>query len=186
MKTKRIISAVLAVIMVITALPVAFAAGTDTVILYTNDVHCAIDNYSVFAAYKMELMSDAHTVITVDAGDAIQGEVVGLLTEGASIIDIMNQVGYDIAVPGNHEFDYGVDRFFEIANDEAQHQYICSNLYDLPSCQPVFDPYVIKEGENGEKLPLSASPLPKPTPKHPPNISRMKTVITVTVSPPLP
>lgn len=152
MKIRRIISAVLAVIMIITALPVAFAAGPDTVILYTNDVHCAIDNYSAFAAYKMELLSDAHTVITVDAGDAIQGEVVGLLTEGASIIDIMNRIGYDIAVPGNHEFDYGVDRFFEIANDEAQHQYICSNFYDLSNNKTVFDPYVIKEGENGEKI----------------------------------
>lgn len=130
----------------------ASASASDTVILYTNDVHCAIDNYDVFAAYGVNLESGGDTVINVDAGDAIQGEVIGLLTEGETIVEIMNEVGYDIAIPGNHEFDYGVDRFLEIAEKEADYEYISSNFYHLSEDRPCFKPYIIKEGENGEKI----------------------------------
>ncbi len=69
---KKILSVVLSVIMIISALPfVVSAAEQDVVILYTNDVHCAIDDYAVLAAYRAELISKGNTVITVDAGDFV-------------------------------------------------------------------------------------------------------------------
>ncbi len=120
----------------------------DTVVLYTNDVHCAIESYAFLAAYKAELISKGVKVLTVDAGDAIQGEVVGALTKGSAIIDIMNSVGYDYAVPGNHEYDYGMEVFLNLAENEASFEYISSNFCDLRNNEPVFKPYSI-ENVNG-------------------------------------
>ncbi len=126
------------------AIPVSAVAEKDIIVLYTNDVHCATDNYSILAAYRAELISQGHTVYTVDAGDAIQGEIIGALTEGSAIVEIMNAVGYDVAVPGNHEFDYTVPRFLELA-ETAEYEYVCSNFIYLPDAYCVFPPYVIKE-----------------------------------------
>ncbi len=142
---KKLTAILLAFIMIVSAIPVAFAAETETVILFTNDIHCNIDGYPVLAAYRAELIAQGKNVITVDAGDAIQGEVIGSMTEGEAVVDIMNSVGYDYAAPGNHEFDYGVDRLLELAQDKAQYKYISSNFYNLTSLTPVFDPYLIKD-----------------------------------------
>ncbi len=117
----------------------------DIVVLYTNDIHCGLDDYSVIAAYRAYLIGEGYNVVTVDAGDAIQGEMIGSLTEGAAVVDIMNDVGYDYAVPGNHEFDYTVERLLEISNNEAEYQYICVNFRDLLQEKDVFAPYAIKE-----------------------------------------
>lgn len=128
-------------------------AGTQTaagqaVILHTNDVHAAIDNYPKLAAYRQELMDEGYDVVTIDAGDAIQGETIGMLTEGSAIAELMNQVPYDLAVPGNHEFDYGMDTFLDLAKDKetySSYEYICCNFVDLSTGEPVFSPYVIRE-----------------------------------------
>ena len=114
-------------------------------VLYTNEIHCGINNYSVLAAYRSDLIGQGYDVVTVDAGDAIQGEMIGTLTEGASVVDIMNEVGYDYAVPGNHEFDYKVARLLEIANNEAEYEYLSANFYDLLTDKTVFKPYAIKK-----------------------------------------
>lgn len=142
---KKTLSVILAIVMILSSLGFAFASEKDTVILYTNDVHCAIEDYAVLAAYRAELMAQGHNVITVDAGDAIQGEIIGALTEGEAIVDIMNAVGYDYAVPGNHEFDYGMDVFLDLAQNKAEYDYISSNFHDLTSVSPVLDPYAIKD-----------------------------------------
>ena len=100
---KKFLAVFLAVFMIATVFPFAAFAQTETqvagdvVILYTNDVHCNIDNYPLLAAYRAELISQGKTVITVDAGDAVSGEIIGTLTEGEAIVDIMNSVGYDYA-----------------------------------------------------------------------------------------
>lgn len=101
----------------------AFAApadGQDIVVLYTNDVHCGVDDnigYAGLALYKRQQQQETPYVTLVDAGDSIQGAPIGTISDGGYIVDIMNQVGYDFAVPGNHEFDYGMDRFLELAGD---------------------------------------------------------------------
>lgn len=129
-------------------------ASEGAVVLYTNDVHCAADGYSYLAAYRAQLIEDGYDVITVDAGDAIQGEAIGSTSEGAAIVDIMNTVGYDYGVPGNHEFDYGLERFLEIATGdapEAQYEYLSSNFVDLRTDETVLAPYDIVE-MNGEDV----------------------------------
>lgn len=83
-------------------------------VLYTNDVHCEVSGYPALAAYRAQLLENGENVVTVDAGDAIQGEAIGAQTKGSAIIDIMNTVGYDYAIPGNHEFDYSLSTFLDL------------------------------------------------------------------------
>ncbi len=122
----------------------------DLIILYTNDVHCATEQYPILAAYREQLISEGHTVITVDAGDAIQGEMIGSLTEGAAIVEIMNAVGYDFAIPGNHEFDYKIPTLLTLS-EKANYKYLSANFYDLINQKYIFDGYSIIEF-NGKKV----------------------------------
>ena len=92
------------------------AAGLqhDIVVLFTSDVHCGIDqnfSYVGLKEVKDSLAAKGNHVLLVDDGDAIQGESIGMLTQGKAPIELMNEMGYDVAIPGNHEFDYGMDRF---------------------------------------------------------------------------
>ena len=120
------------------------ALQKNLVVLFTSDVHCGIDQgwgYAGLYAVKESLSKDNY-VLLVDDGDAIQGEPIGTMTTGEAIIDIMNTVGYDIAIPGNHEFDYGMDRFLELTK-KANFPYISCNFNK--EGEPVFQPYVIKD-----------------------------------------
>lgn len=86
---------------------------SDVVILYTNDVHCGVTDkigYSGLKAYKNKMESENKNVTLVDVGDCTQGGFIGSISKGEYIIDIMNYVGYDYAILGNHEFDYGIDQ----------------------------------------------------------------------------
>ena len=145
-KTTKLLSVLLVLAMMLTIIYVpATAQEVETVILYTNDVHCAIDDYPTLAAYRAELIAQGKNVVTVDAGDAIQGEVIGSMTEGEAVVDIMNAVGYDYAVPGNHEFDYGMETFLDLAQNKADYDYISSNFYSLSDISSVFAPYKIED-----------------------------------------
>ncbi|MEA4970483.1 MAG: bifunctional UDP-sugar hydrolase/5'-nucleotidase [Candidatus Pelethousia sp.] len=119
----------------------------DLVILYTNDVHCAVDDaigYAGLAAYKKQLEADGNHVLLVDVGDAVQGAPIGTVSKGSIIIDIMNEVGYDVATIGNHEFDYGMPRFFELV-EQANFPYVSANFTDLKTGEPVLEPYTMLE-----------------------------------------
>ncbi len=117
----------------------------DVVVLFTSDVHCGIDTnfgYVGLKAVKDTMEATGDHVLLVDDGDSIQGEPVGTVTRGEAIIKLMNRIGYDIAIPGNHEFDYGMDRFLELA-EMTEYPYISCNLNR--EGELVFAPYVIKE-----------------------------------------
>ncbi|MBQ9973275.1 MAG: 5'-nucleotidase C-terminal domain-containing protein [Firmicutes bacterium] len=157
---RKIVSICLVLVMVLGSMGFAFAAedvlliapnpaaqekDDKIVILYTNDVHCGIEDglgYAGLAAYKAAKLAETDYVTLVDAGDSIQGEAIGTISDGKYIADIMKFVGYDIAVPGNHEFDYGMDNFLEIAKN-APYTYICSNFVDKETGKSVFDAYTI-------------------------------------------
>ena len=121
-------------------------AANDVVILYTNDVHCAIDDsigYAGLAAYKKAFEKAGYDVLLADNGDAVQGGPVGTLSKGEYVIDLMNAVGYDVATIGNHEFDYGMDQFMALT-EKASFPYVSANFTDLEG-NPVLSPYVILE-----------------------------------------
>ena len=116
----------------------------DLIILFTSDVHCGIDQgwgYAGLYAVK-ENLSKNYNVLLVDDGDSIQGEPIGTMTKGEAIIDIMNVMGYDVAIPGNHEFDYGVDRFLELER-KANFPYISCNFNK--EGELLFEPWLMKE-----------------------------------------
>ena len=124
--------------------PAAFAEETncffgdkaDVTILYTNDVHTYIDNkspkptYAAIAALKKSIADTGRDVLLVDAGDHIQGTAYGSMDDGATIIELMNEAGYDLATPGNHEFDYGMARAKAVLR-EANFPYVSCNWVDL-------------------------------------------------------
>ena len=109
---------------------------SDVTILYTNDVHTYIDKqspkltYAAIADLKQSYQNAGKEVLLVDAGDHVQGTAYGSMDEGASIIKLMNAAGYDVATPGNHEFDYGMDRAKAIMK-EADFPYLSCNWVDL-------------------------------------------------------
>ena len=113
-------------------------------VLYTNDVHCEVSGYPALAAYRAQLLENGENVVTVDAGDAIQGEAIGAQTKGSAIIDIMNTVGYDYAIPGNHEFDYSLSTFLDLTKN-ADFTYLSANFVDLQTGSTVFTPYAVKD-----------------------------------------
>ena len=107
----------------------ALEAQKDIVVLYTNDVHCAIDSnigYAGLAKYKAEMEKD-NFVVLIDAGDAIQGDTIGTVSKGEYLVDIMNEVGYDFCVLGNHEFDYGTDVLASLLK-KADAQYLNATI----------------------------------------------------------
>ena len=137
---------------------------SDIVILYTNDIHTYIANtvtdedgnesdglsYASVAALRDELEAEGNTVLLADIGDHIQGTAYGAFDNGQNMINIMNAVGYDIATIGNHEFDYGQARFFEVL-DEAEFPYVSCNFYNVQDNSLVLPAYQIFEAA-GKKI----------------------------------
>lgn len=106
--------------------------GEDIVILYTNDIHCGVEDNLGFAglgAYKAEMIAEygEENVTLVDCGDAIQGAAIGTLSNGAYLVDLMNAVGYDYAIFGNHEFDYTIPELAKLV-EKAEATYLGCNF----------------------------------------------------------
>jgi len=121
------------------------ALQQELVVLFTSDVHCGIDSgfgYAGLAAVRDNLKAQGKHVVLVDNGDSIQGAPIGTMTEGEANIKLMNAVGYDVATIGNHEFDYGMERFHELVA-MAEFPYVSCNF--VKNGEPVFAPYIIKE-----------------------------------------
>ena len=123
----------------------AFAGTPDKniVIIYTNDVHCAVEEnigYAGLAFYRNEMKKQTPYVTLVDAGDAVQGAPIGTISNGRYIIEIMNAMSYDVAVPGNHEFDFGMGQIEDFAKT-LKCGYVSCNFRDTVKDQLVFEPY---------------------------------------------
>ena len=122
----------------------------DVVILYTNDIHTYIDeplSYDVIAGLKDQLVQTYGNVLLVDAGDAVQGTAFGSMDKGATIVELMNAAGYDLATLGNHEFDYGMDGAMNVI-EWAEYPYISCNFHhekDGVKGVSVLSPYEIFE-----------------------------------------
>ena len=136
----------------VTAAGAEEAESRGVVILHTNDVHCGFEaddatfGAADLAAYRARLEDEGYDVILVDAGDFIQGGVIGTLSDGEYPMQIMNELGYDAAVPGNHEFDYGMDTLFKLAG-EAEFPYLSVNFTDLRTDEKPFQAYTIIDAE---------------------------------------
>lgn len=126
--------------------------STDQIIvLYTNDIHCSIEadentfGFDNLAGLKDWAESISGYVTLVDCGDAIQGEAVGTLSKGESMVELMNEAGYDICTFGNHEFDYGIEQALKVARELSHAEYTSCNFVELKTGDPVAKPYVMMD-----------------------------------------
>ncbi|MCQ2792076.1 MAG: 5'-nucleotidase C-terminal domain-containing protein [Bacilli bacterium] len=126
------------------------SSNQEVTILYTNDVHGAIDyneaeekvlSYATVAKMKQDLKNQGKNVLLFDGGDHISGGLYCTYQSGIPIIAAMNGAGYDGAIFGNHEFDYGFDQLNLVTN-LARFPYISTNLYHYsPDEKKITDPY---------------------------------------------
>ena len=117
----------------------------EVCILFTSDVHCGINEgfgYAGLYDVRENLERQGYATILVDDGDSVQGGVIGMLSEGDAIIELMNALEYDVAIPGNHDFDYGADRFIELVG-MADFPYVSCNI--SRDGLMLFDAYTIVE-----------------------------------------
>ena len=122
------------------------------VILYENDVHCAIDGYTRIAGLRDAInRADTAWAAAVCVGDFLQGNTVGAMSHGQYIIDIMRHVGYDALTLGNHEFDYGIPRMKNLltqlrGDDKSPLTGIvtCANFFDTDALSSYYAPFVIR------------------------------------------
>ena len=120
-------------------------------ILFTSDVHCGVDEgfgYAGLQEVRDALRAQGYDVILVDDGDNLQGGPLGTMTKGEALARLMNQMGYSIAIPGNHEFDYSVERFLSLA-EQAEFPYISCNFNYKGEL--LLEPYTILE-LSGKKI----------------------------------
>lgn len=126
---KSVVSLLLTVCLLFGSVGIA-AAATDTAsgtgkhitILHTNDMHArAVEQspamgFAKVAGIVNKYRSNNPNTLLLDAGDAVHGTTFATLVRGESVVKVMNEIGYQAMVPGNHEFNYGSDRLLELAN----------------------------------------------------------------------
>lgn len=152
---RKLISMLLALVMVLSVCPAAFAADAEdmtgkTVILHTNDVHGAVAGYACVAALRSEYEARGAEVITVDAGDFSQGSTYVNVSKGLDAVMLMNAAGYDFVGLGNHEFDYGYERLVENMK-EAEFRVLCSDVLKDDGT-PIFEPNAVYTTKDGVKI----------------------------------
>lgn len=158
-------------------LTLAGPASAETIklrILETTDIHTNIMDYDYYkdkptlktglvrtATLVKQARGEATNSILVDNGDLIQGSPMGdyMAAKGLTTGEIhpvykaMNQLNYDVANLGNHEFNYGLD-FLEKSLDGAAFPYINANVVDLKTGENLFTPYLLKthrfQGTDGQ------------------------------------
>lgn len=121
----------------------AWALEKPIYILHTNDIHCGVDDNIGLAkvvAYRNELKKQSPHVVLVDAGDAVQGTPLGTMSNGQAVMNVLNAVGYDFMVPGNHEFDFGMPALLKL-DKQSNCGYYCANLIELATRKPLFPAY---------------------------------------------
>ncbi len=127
-------------------------------ILHTNDTHSCIMPLNTHLADTMlagrggfirratmikEQRKQYPNLLLIDSGDFSQGSPYYTMFKGDVEIGLMNEMGYDVATIGNHEFDFGVDnmaRLFKM----AKFPIVCAN-YDFTgtSLEGIVKPYII-------------------------------------------
>ncbi|WP_339276499.1 5'-nucleotidase C-terminal domain-containing protein [Paenibacillus sp. FSL W8-0426] len=168
---KTYVSLLLTVCLLFGSVSIA-AAATDTTtgtgkhitILHTNDTHArAVEASPAMGFAKVAGIADKYrsenpNTLLLDAGDAVHGTTFATLVEGESIVKVMNEIGYQAIVPGNHEFNYGSKRLLELA-DMMNFPMISANVKKKDGTR-LFDPYIIKEVD-GVKIGIIALTTPE-------------------------
>ena len=117
------------------------------VVLYDNDVHCSVDGYPALVSLRNEHLSGGNFVSTVSCGDFASGGVVGAISQGEQVVEIMNYVGYDVVALGNHELDYGIPQMSKLTKS-LEAPVVCANLKNVQTDTYLYPAYhIIRYGE---------------------------------------
>ncbi len=113
------------------------------VIISTSDIHAKVENFPKLAT-AVKMCRDTVTTFLVDAGDRWTGNAyVDMAKEPRRpVIDMMNELGYDVATLGNHEFDDG-QAFLGHINSLAEFDIVCANCLSDTITFPEPHPYEI-------------------------------------------
>ena len=131
---------------------VAFADGAKTItILHLNDIHGRVEanereeamGFALLKTKVDELRAANPNTLLLNAGDTLHGTTMINVTEGQTMIDLMNLVGFDAMVPGNHDFNYGYTRLLEL-NKMAKFPILAANVVNEKE-ESLFEEYTIKE-----------------------------------------
>lgn len=124
--------------------PTPPAQQKSIVILYENDVHGAVDGYPVIAGLRDAIAkSDTAWTGIVCSGDYLSGDAVCTLGKGSYISRLMGSVGYDAVTLGNHEFDFGSSRLFELLLG-MKAPVLCANFLDCVDDYQILPSYTIR------------------------------------------
>lgn len=125
-------------------LPTATAnSGKSIVILFENDVHCAIDGYPALAGLRDAIADTAYTQL-VCSGDFIQGGTIGAISKGSYIIEVLSKMGYNAITLGNHEFDFRTPQLLSLLKD-LNPQVTCCNFIEKATGKTVYNDFVLSE-----------------------------------------
>nr|WP_202903217.1 5'-nucleotidase C-terminal domain-containing protein [Paenibacillus gorillae] len=152
------------------------AAGKHITLLHTNDMHArAVESTSGEMGFaKLSGIIDSYraanpNTLLLDGGDAVHGTTFATLVTGESVVQIMNKMGYDAAVPGNHEYNYGYERLLELEN-VMTYPLLSANTRVTKDQTLLYKPYVIKEVD-GVKIGIFGLTTPETAYKtHPNNV----------------
>lgn len=152
------------------------SAGNNAVtitIMHTNDTHARVTEgdgmgFAKISALIQQTKQDNPNTLILDAGDTFHGQTIATLNRGESIADIMNAIGYDAMVPGNHDFNYGSGRLSEL-NGITNFPILAANVKNADGTD-FLAPYTIKEIA-GLKVGIFGLATPETTYKtHPDNV----------------
>jgi len=107
---------------------VAATEGEELTIFFINDQHGQIDNFSKIA-HIVKAEEQSTSVIVACSGDMFSGNPVvdNYPEKGYPMIDLMNRAGFDVAVLGNHEYDYG-DSILADRMNQSEFTWVCANV----------------------------------------------------------
>lgn len=114
-------------------LPAAAQEPTRITFLHTNDNYEIVPTRGwggfaqLMTLLKQERAAAPNSIVTTFGGDLLSPSIMSGFHKGAQMIELMNAVGIDVAVPGNHEFDFGPDVFAQRVK-ESKFTWIASNL----------------------------------------------------------
>lgn len=158
-------------------------------LVYINDVHAQLEPHPelFWSGDEEEFVRDAGglsriatvfnrlraerpgELLFVDGGDTIQGSGPAAWTEGRVVVEPMNALGLDVAIPGNWSVAYGVSPWKKRA-EEFNYQLIAANMLDGESGDLLFEPYVVRE-VNGVRLGIIGFTEPDIPTRQPPHLS---------------
>lgn len=132
------------------------AAAERVVILHTNDTHSQIDpdrRKGTGGILRRKALIDSvrnaePNVIVVDAGDAVQGTLYYTLFGGEVEQEMLNELGYDVQIMGNHEFDNGMEALAYNYRNARATTISANTTFDGTPLEGLLQPYVVKQVGN--------------------------------------